>query len=237
MMVNERGFIPIVGLGYLISAFIILFALLLMWLFAKSLLVSTILLLVAGAFIWFGLNEKKNDSTKKFLLIGGLIMIVIALPIGIIQPFSIVGSATTYVNQPYTASISVTSSVQPDSDYSDGTVTYLAGQTIILDGAGKIVFSSPIQNLITNNYSYALNWTPNQVGDYAIVSAILEKHSTFNYSTGVWSAYSSDIQVGLEKIGVSVVSISAPVQPTFNFITFFGDLWTSIVSWFTGLFG
>jgi len=150
MMVNERGFIPIVGLGYLISAFIILFALLLMWLFAKSLLVSTILLLVAGAFIWFGLNEKKNDSTKKFLLIGGLIMIVIALPIGIIQPFSIVGEEinASYYEGSHSPPTYVAFTDFERSFLSNQTATIyminngiliagLSGKSLSLDGSGK----------------------------------------------------------------------------------------------------
>ena len=234
---NDKGVLPIFGLPVIIAALIVLVLFGGMLFFFKSTLIA-IIGAVIGGYVLFKVSDNLDKKDAQAFAVLSIILIFASLFVGVTQPLSIVGgNEPIFVNQLYTADVSVTSSVEPDTVYSDGSVTYLAGQTTILDSSGNIVFSSPIEDLSTSNYVYGLEWTPTQIGDYAIVAAVLAKSSSFDYVTGQWSSYSDDEQVGLEKIGVSVQAITPPVEPIFNFVVFFGELWSGITSWFIGLFG
>lgn len=166
-----------------------------------------------------------KDRDIKLIACAVILSLIIMFGAGL-MPFSIAGNQTTYVNQPYSATIALTSPIAPQSDYTTGTVTKLFAGTAIYNSSGTQVFVSPQIELTSANYNYVLNHTFTTAGDYVIVGLLGETHSTYNYSTGAWSAWSPLSQQAHEEFKVTVKQIaSAPTTPTFDL---FGSLYAAL---------
>lgn len=151
--------------------------------------------------------------------------------------FTIAGGDTAKVGTPYTANISLTSP-EVSTDYRTGTEKDVVAGTAVVDSQGNYVFKAPSQKLTTPNYSYTLNWTPTQTGDYYVISIIAQTSNTYNISTGTWVGWTNPVILASDKKKVTVTEINAPPQSGINFDLFGGisSLWNNIFSWVTGFF-
>jgi len=179
------------------------------------------------------MKMKKQD----WFVVGGALLVVLLLVVfakgmGLLAVTpttgTVVGAATVYAGQPYTAAISMNSPVAPDADYSDGSVARVYGGVSVVDSSNNYLFKSPVQELSSTAYSYNLQYTPAATGKIFVVGILSSSSSTFNYATGTWSSWTPLAQVSSAQKSVDVITPGAPAEPTFDF-------WAGVSSFISGI--
>lgn len=129
-----------------------------------------------------------------------------------------------------TPSVTVTSPIEPDTDYSDGDVTYLYGKWLLYKDQEKINEGEWTQ-LSSTTYSPSITKTYNQAGRYAFVVVIASAKSTYDYETDTWSSWAiSEVDKDAEAF---TVGIPEPSEPSVGILD---NIINTLVNWLTDLF-
>jgi len=129
--------------------------------------------------------------------------------------------------------ISLTTTAQPDLDWSDGTYAPLYGGWALLDSDGNIVTSSDWTMLSGSDYqATAVFNAPSELGNYALVAFIVRLPQTYNTATKTWTIGTQEV-VAREaaQIKVTILTQPSPEYPTLS------ELLSSIWNWLRSLFG
>lgn len=122
----------------------------------------------------------------------------------------------------------------PDSDYSDGNISYQYGYWGVVDKNNKTLQSGEILGI---NGSFITNLTittPSNPGDYMIIGVVTQSDGVYNYQTKTWT-YSQENIINKEAISILNKYIVAP--PTKPISGGFTQFIQSIIDFFKKLFG
>lgn len=133
-----------------------------------------------------------------------------------------------------TFTIDMTTTV-PDSDYTDGFFQWQYFGAVWSDKAGNVVDSIEFRR-IYGSYSDTVTITPTKTGEYALVALIIQYDQTYDTATSSWITSPEEILVK-DARKLSVITPAPPTPSTPNVIEWIGNIFQSIIDWFSGLFG
>jgi len=121
----------------------------------------------------------------------------------------------------------------PDSDYSDGTVSYLRSAWMVVDKGGTIVYKGDVSEISTLSAGaakeQAASWqvpTSLPAGKYAVTAVLLEIPMHFDKTKGAW-VEDPTVIVDQQAVELNVRQIATPTAPA--------DIWTRITTFWTNL--
>jgi len=147
---------------------------------------------------------------------------------------SIVGPQTVEPNTQHTYQIDLTAQI-PDSDYTDGTMSYQWGNWALIDSNGNIK-QEGIWEEVNGVYTKSVTiTTPSDIGNYVLVGLITQYDMNFDINTGQWLTGEEQI-VNKEAIDLkseySIISPEIPIPGGFSkFIDSIGEWLNNIWDW------
>jgi len=134
-----------------------------------------------------------------------------------------------------TPSVTVTSSVSIDDEFSDGAVTYTYGKWALYRGT-TLVNEGAWEQLSSATYSPTQTFSNLQDGNYAFIGVIVRADANYNYQTGQWSEWTAS-EVGKTGDTFTIGVPQPPTPPTMNIFDSIIDFFSGVTSWIFGLFG
>jgi len=119
-----------------------------------------------------------------------------------------------------TEELSVSTSVEPDTSYSDGSITYIYGKTSVVKN-GNTISESDWQDVEGPTFSKQFSRTVSDTGEYGYVVVLAKAESS--YESGSWSDYNIT-RLDDSSYFFRVESAPEPPSPENSLQSFFDDL-------------
>ena len=140
-------------------------------------------------------------------------------------------SEDIYINNPYSKSITMSTTESPDTDYTDGTRSWFFGVYRIYDPNDNIL-KEDSKEIQLGQVDFLISFTPTQAGKYKIIGMIVKIEKV--WSNGEWIEQEA---VKLDEYS-SVINVKDIIQPPTpeNPFQFIEELFNSIIDFIRNLF-
>lgn len=127
--------------------------------------------------------------------------------------------------------LSASTSVQPDTEYNDGKVTYIYAKSTVVKEDQTVSESDWVQ-VDDQSFSKQFSRTFSEPGEYGYVVVLAEAEATYDPGTGSWSNYKIT-RLDESSYFFRVQSAPEPPVPNNSLQAFFDDLLDGILSLIT----